>query len=1540
MLNFFRRPAPPSILEPPAPPPSAAARFEKEKRWIATISKKNASADGRVGRGREGSANSGGGAGGGLGPDGVGAGDSIRSSSASLRNKKSFFRGSAHAKDRSEPAHTAHSLPSASTLASSPPLSAGTSYLPAPSQSPAPAPSPPPSPATPDPTKSLAIRLQELAVAHADGLLDEDEYRMLRQQLFESHVKAAKGEEQGIAKLGEGSVAVPRLSASTALTAPASSSATHFSPPLQPRTASVASPPPSLRAPSVLSSQSKRTSVLPPLGSLFRRTPNGSSSIRNGTIDETRNPVTLSSFPSRALSPSSHPPMSSPSAQADTLSILSGRSSHTLSPELSGSRSLPLVQARLIRNHPGLASSALDARSSGSYRMAGSSRSSTGRGGGGAGESVFSSRSTGHGGGGPRSPPSLTMSASRSRAGAAATSGYGYSSSRGSQIETLSSLAAPSSLPPIPSSTDPLLFAATDREPTSAELEREIKEIEEEWGRMRESWRGVLEERVQGWEAEVGGEIARRVSEYGREEAEERRKQEEGAGGAGGVGGKKGLFRRASFTPSSSSSSPPSARASSSYPATALSLPSFLLDPALPLPTTLSAALPPHALDSTSSLRTSLAEVLERQRRTEEKYEKRSHPASTYLTFAVSLKMAPAPRGSASGATFQCPDCTKTFSRKEYMARHHRSKHSKEKPFICEYCDHAFSRSDLLRRHYKTCQEAKALGATGPGQAGSRARSQQAASTSPEPTLPNPHAAANPIPLASTSSAGFPPPPLPQQSPASSAADFLPTAIPVLPPAPPSAGENAFSRTAADSIYPPATTTTTAARLPPTFDGSPLSLTTLSDSRNTARPAAAPGSPFLPDLSLPASFLPSNPHLHQNPQHQDPYQREQDHPAPSLPFPRPPHHEQQPSPFAPPPSAFRPGTANNDTLAPGLSGTGSFSADEVLASEVLRDLMRSPMQPFHPNLLPGNANPTSSGESSANVLCAPPAVASAEQEPWHGARAAERPEAKETRNEAVALVGTHDWGLMGGFEGFGGQDDMKIEETPAAMALAEYFNKGGVGGISALDLGFPTEPSLFPDWLINPKVTYRDEVDQRFYVPEQMFCLGYLYPWHVPPVKTLSSYAKRAAESLLPSVPVVHAPSIVITKMATHTAFALTVAGGAYEPEGQAFSNEMLVEKRVFLVRGFQQPEKTFDDRFASLQSLLLYQLLGLFHRDEQQRLLSQTFHSALIFMLRSLDLPNRIRQSQLSEPGVELAGEELEQAWKDWVQIETYRRVAFIVFLTDLEHSIATDTSQLLLLSDMQLDLPSSDAVWSASTSPEWAHQMRSPREPPPIPFLTAIRALLAPRPPDPFSQQGIVLAELSRLSSFPLLILSRTLSFLERKTEEALQQVDPFHPLLGGLGIMEDRERENRDILSRIRTGREILRRLPGGMARGGGERWFQDVMPTAAGGTGPSPVFTASRASSSSGSGRSSDTSPASTDSTSTPYTPPDNFTTLLEELDAADETDARAGAGIYQSFHGEGGAVRGESYAEAQERMRKHRERRARDARTLFPEMMGA
>ncbi|KAH8914299.1 hypothetical protein BT69DRAFT_1290415 [Atractiella rhizophila] len=53
---------------------------------------------------------------------------------------------------------------------------------------------------------------------------------------------------------------------------------------------------------------------------------------------------------------------------------------------------------------------------------------------------------------------------------------------------------------------------------------------------------------------------------------------------------------------------------------------------------------------------------------------------------------------------FKCPDCSKSYSRKEFVERHRRLQHLDERPFECTQCQSAaFSRSDLLKRHLKTC---------------------------------------------------------------------------------------------------------------------------------------------------------------------------------------------------------------------------------------------------------------------------------------------------------------------------------------------------------------------------------------------------------------------------------------------------------------------------------------------------------------------------------------------------------------------------------------------------------------------------------------------------------------------------------------------------------------------------------------------------------------------------------------------------------------------------------------------------------------------
>ena len=57
------------------------------------------------------------------------------------------------------------------------------------------------------------------------------------------------------------------------------------------------------------------------------------------------------------------------------------------------------------------------------------------------------------------------------------------------------------------------------------------------------------------------------------------------------------------------------------------------------------------------------------------------------------------------------------------------------------------------------------------------------------------------------------------------------------------------------------------------------------------------------------------------------------------------------------------------------------------------------------------------------------------------------------------------------------------------------------------------------------------------------------------------------------------------------------------------------------------------------------------------ERLLSHQFHTSLIYMLKQLDLPKKIRETSLTFPPPNSSPEMVDKAWKDWVQVETWKR-------------------------------------------------------------------------------------------------------------------------------------------------------------------------------------------------------------------------------------------------------------------------------------------
>lgn len=255
LLAFFKRPPPPPTFVETPPPPTSSSRREKEKKWLASVSPKvgsNAAAakapTGSSAR-EEGRAR----------VDGErqlgqsmgqpqGADKALRpmSSSASLRStgtgksRRSFWGGKARASAvvaptfvspssgvEGAPRRHADAQYSPSLLASPksthststananvrdsrvPPTSSFIATTPSrPSRAPG-LPTIVPSPTGHDPTtKSLATRLQELATSNADGLLDDNEYRMLRGQLF---LKYASGSGDDVLALSQGVESVPRL---------------------------------------------------------------------------------------------------------------------------------------------------------------------------------------------------------------------------------------------------------------------------------------------------------------------------------------------------------------------------------------------------------------------------------------------------------------------------------------------------------------------------------------------------------------------------------------------------------------------------------------------------------------------------------------------------------------------------------------------------------------------------------------------------------------------------------------------------------------------------------------------------------------------------------------------------------------------------------------------------------------------------------------------------------------------------------------------------------------------------------------------------------------------------------------------------------------------------------------------------------------------------------------------------------------------------------------------------------------------------------
>ncbi|KAH8919424.1 hypothetical protein BT69DRAFT_493474 [Atractiella rhizophila] len=224
----------------------------------------------------------------------------------------------------------------------------------------------------------------------------------------------------------------------------------------------------------------------------------------------------------------------------------------------------------------------------------------------------------------------------------------------------------------------------------------------------------------------------------------------------------------------------------------------------------------------------------------------------------------------------------------------------------------------------------------------------------------------------------------------------------------------------------------------------------------------------------------------------------------------------------------------------------------------------------------------------------------------------------------------------------------------------------------------------------------------QFYMPSHVFSKVYAVPgYRMPPRKTLARYIAKAYNFFCNTFPVLHTVSTRIWECNPQLSFSLCVTGAYYEDTGDETDFvDKITEKRPFILRDFDSNQTTEEGRFADLQAFLVYHLLSLALRQTSaQAAVTQSYHGCTIMMARSMKLAETVRnqkQQELNEEEVPFLrnlppdDSQLDAMWRRWIKRETVKRVAFLVWLVDLECSGRLNyTYPLMKITEMDVDLP-----------------------------------------------------------------------------------------------------------------------------------------------------------------------------------------------------------------------------------------------------------
>lgn len=211
--------------------------------------------------------------------------------------------------------------------------------------------------------------------------------------------------------------------------------------------------------------------------------------------------------------------------------------------------------------------------------------------------------------------------------------------------------------------------------------------------------------------------------------------------------------------------------------------------------------------------------------------------------------------------------------------------------------------------------------------------------------------------------------------------------------------------------------------------------------------------------------------------------------------------------------------------------------------------------------------------------------------------------------------------------------------------------------------------------------------------------------------------------------PWIHFPTLDLDKECEEFLAAMICAGAAdsRRPEIRKLGFALQEATRLAAMKRFEDDNTQFRD-LRSTQALLLVLQVGLNSASRRKIEIAESLTLTVVTMLRR---GGRFwsKRDILSDLVIESGSPEtLELQWKRWTEEESFKRLVFHTVFQDVQTSSALFRQPVVSISEINLPMPCSPAVWQAESAESWRQEVLKTRGHPHLPSLTPTLCLQDP--------------------------------------------------------------------------------------------------------------------------------------------------------------------------------------------------------------------